>query len=180
DDKGLREQLRASKAQEREYQSEIDRLSGDREKLQAMLHDRRGKLETEAALRKQCETTLATARKALPEPWPAPADAAGRAEGGRWKAEQRKLEGEGPRAKAGQLEQARVEVQSLRRSRAELEGQRDRFPEEARRDPAEVLAEFERSKADAEARQDQLQKAQRDRSILEERRRRRQELLSDQ
>jgi DNA repair exonuclease SbcCD ATPase subunit len=174
--KALAEQILASRQEEVTVQNDLERLQREREALQQALAERNAKLQTEEATRKHCQQALASARKALSPDWQQQAEQVALAELNHLRAEKEDLENRGVEARAEQLRQMQIELESLKQTVADLEKEREQFPAEARRDPAEIEEELQQARASASARLEELHTARTERGHLESRRQQRADL----
>jgi exonuclease SbcC len=174
--KALGEQLKADRSEERSAQAEIDRLRNELTDVGQALTDGRGKIQVEETTRKHCQTAIATSRKVLSAEWQEQADRAALAELSRWRGERDELERNGVEARAKELRDARIEVESLRQTIAELEKEAGQFPVESRREVAETQQDLVAARAAHAAALDQLNAARNERANLEMRARQRQQV----
>ncbi|MFL5341560.1 MAG: AAA family ATPase [Gemmataceae bacterium] len=170
DQKAVAESLRVARQEDRTLQSEIERISEECQRLRESIAEQNGKLGAEEEKRKLCEQAVAGARKALPADWQVQADRVALAEFNRLRSERESLEKAGVEARAEQLKQARIEVETLRQSIADLERERDQFPEEARREPTELQTQFKRARGEVSRCSDELNAARNEKANLQQRR----------
>jgi exonuclease SbcC len=174
--KALAGQILASRQEEQNVQSELERLHREREVLQHALAERQAKLQTEEATRKCCQQALASARKALSPGWQQQADRVALAELNHLRSEKEDLEKNGVEARAEQLRQVQIELESLKQTLIDLESERERIPAEARRDPGEILQQLQEARTAAAARSEELHTARTECGNLESRRQQREQL----
>ena len=155
---------------------EIDRLQQEVAGIDRDLTELVGKLNLEESTRKQSNETIDRARKGLPEPWRQPAVTAGLKEHSVWKEEFEALTAKGIEAKLTQLQAARGGLEPLRAQIAQYAEEVEGFPVEVRRPPEVVKAEFIAAKQELEVTNKELLDAQREKGLLDDYRRQRDEL----
>jgi DNA repair exonuclease SbcCD ATPase subunit len=139
EEKALEKNLAAKRTELKGTEQDTDRLTRDRDAVQAQQVDLDGKIRQQEVTRDHALHTSAQLVRTLPEKWRAEADRLGFTQVADWEGELRKLEADGTDERAKALAQAKVNLDLLQRERETLEAQRDAFPAEARRDPAAVL-----------------------------------------
>jgi exonuclease SbcC len=174
--KSIADELKTLKQLDRAAGTEVEKLATECQQMRESATERNGKLQTESEKQKMSQQAIAGARKALPPDWQAHADRMALAEWNRLRSDKDELEKKGVEARANELRQARIELESLKQTIAGLERERDQFPEEARRDPAVVQAELKQARATLTAKSDDLNSARNERANLEERGQRRKAL----
>ncbi|HLW68934.1 MAG TPA: SMC family ATPase [Gemmataceae bacterium] len=174
--KALAGQLLASREAEKEVQNELDRLHREREAVQQAVAERQGKLQTEEITRRHCQQALISARKALTPDWQQQADHVALAELNHLRAEKEDLEKSDVEARADQLRQVQIELESLKQTVIDLEKEREQFPAEARRQAGAIQVELQQARVSATGRVEELHAARTERNQLESRRQQREQL----
>jgi exonuclease SbcC len=156
--------------------TDIDQQQQKLAGIEGELIDLRGKLELEESTRKQSGETIDRARRGLPDAWQKPIETAGLKEQLVWKEEAESLTAKGTEAKFTQLQAARGGLDSLRAEIKQYEEEEKAFPEEARRQPDDVTKDIAAARKELDARNKDLLDAQRQKGMLDEYRRQREEL----
>ncbi len=168
--------LKAARAEARVVQEELDRLTAERQGVEAELSAIAGCLQAEDVSRKHCRQSLDAALKLIPETWRERAEQAKLAELHQWKSERDALAEHGIEQKARDLQQARAGLESLRQSKAELDRELDAFPAEARQPVAKVVGTLDSARRRGRDCEETLRQTREAKAFLEDRRRRRADL----
>jgi exonuclease SbcC len=175
----LRHSLQAQRDGLREAGEEIDRLGRQREEAQAALTGHDAQVKGQELARQSAEHTMATQLKVLPPAWRPRAEKAGMRDVNELSQEREQLEAAGTDDRGLRLQQARVNLDVLRREQEALEAEEKGYPEEARQDPAAVAALLGRARQDDRLRDDELGHARQQRSLLESYLRQREEIQGE-
>lgn len=155
---------------------EIDRLQRELAGIDQELTRLMGELNLEESTRGHGLESIDRAKRMLPEAWQKPAEAAGLKEQLMWKEEFESLTDRGTESRFTQLQAARGGLESLRAEIVQFEQEVSAFPPEARRSPDEVKAEISAVRKELETRNKELLESQREKCILDDYRRQREEL----
>ena len=165
--------LNALRVEALEVQKELDRLAREREQIQQRLNGLVAGLYTEERARQQYQQTLARADKKLSPSWRALTETAGLAKLYSWTKEHDELIAQRAEERGQELGQARLGMEVLQRDLAMLQAQDDRFPAEARQEPAILQTLVQETRQKQRQCEEQLRAAQQERAMLENYRRQR-------
>jgi DNA repair protein SbcC/Rad50 len=174
--KALQEALAARRHQAEETQTQLDRGSVERERLQKQIADFHTQIARQEQTRQDGQQNLQRARKELPAAWQPKADTLGTADVHSMRSELDLLIENRTEERAGELQQARAGLEYQRLEVADLESQETRIPPEARLTLPEVRQRGLDAKKSFQVRDDELAAARRCKDGLEEKHRQRQEL----
>jgi DNA repair exonuclease SbcCD ATPase subunit len=172
----LASSIKAAREEEQALQQDMDRLGKERANLQQKKADTTSKLSTEDSQRKMCLEEVERIRQKLPADWQKHADTAESRVIYELEGEQGRLVKADTEGRAKQLQQATLQLESLRLSRAEVQAECERFPVEARLRPEEVLSRLELTRTVQTACDRSLQEAQRTRAVLDNQRQQREQV----
>ena len=168
--------LKAARAEARAVQDELDRLTTERQGVEAELAAIGGQLQSEEVSSKHCRQSLDTSLRILPEAWRADAERARLSELHAWQTERDALVERDVEEQARELQQTRAGLESLGRSKAELDQQIETFPAEARRPIAEVQEGLRAARRQTEAAEEAVRQSRHAKALLDDRRQRRADL----
>ncbi|HEV3385795.1 MAG TPA: SMC family ATPase, partial [Gemmata sp.] len=157
-------------------EKEIDRRQRELSGLEQELTKLTGDLNLESATRNHSLEAIDRGKKVLPEAWQQPAESAGLKEQLMWKEEFEALTANGVEAKFNQLQAARSGLDSIRAEIDRQEQEVASFPPESRRSPNDVKAELIAARKELDLRNKELLDAQREKGILDDYQRQREEL----
>ncbi|HXG12760.1 MAG TPA: SMC family ATPase [Gemmataceae bacterium] len=179
EEQALDQSLKARRAEAAEAQKQIDRLTKEREQVQQQIAEVNGRLSTEEATRQHCQQTLNRTLRELPPAWQKEAEHAAMKELFAWQGEKKSLEAKGTDERGRQLQQARAGLETLCQDLAALEKEQDRFPPEARQEPAAVQAALQQARRAQRERDDELVRARQHKAQLESYQQQRQQLQEE-
>jgi DNA repair exonuclease SbcCD ATPase subunit len=142
EDQTLDKNLKALRGRFKEAEQELDRLAKAREEAHAQVVNCEGALKNEELVRKHAQENAAKIQKTLPASWLPLCARAGMRELGDWTRERTDLEQARTEERGRELQQARVNLDVLRQDVEAQEAHQATFPEEARRDPAEIAKQL--------------------------------------
>lgn len=169
----LNSSLKATRAQEKQATADLDKLNRDKNELHQKRTNIGGTLKTEEGSRQLSLEEIERIRQKLPSEWQKHTESAALAEITRWDAERRKLIEADTEGKAKRLHQARIALESLKLSRAEIDAECARFPAEARVSRSDVQRDLQAARAVLTGRETALRDAQRRKDFLEHQRQQR-------
>jgi exonuclease SbcC len=137
-DKQLENSLKTKKQTLKDTDTEIERLTRERDQAQGQVKDLEHKLKDQELIRQHARQSVNSNLKALPVSWQAPAESAGLAELHVWDKERTDLEEAGTDQRVNELEYARRNLDVLRQEKDALEAEQEKYVAEARCDPAQV------------------------------------------
>jgi DNA repair exonuclease SbcCD ATPase subunit len=167
EEQGLDRGLAARRAELAQTHKDIERLSKEREQTQQQLTALQGQQSTQEEARRHCKQALGRALKELSPAWQAEAERAGLADVHAWSRERDELIARQTDERGTRLQQARLGIEVLRQDLAALDTQQEQFPDEARREPAQVQALLQEARQAHRAREDELIEARHEHERLE-------------
>jgi DNA repair exonuclease SbcCD ATPase subunit len=179
EEKALDKSLAAKRTELKGTEQDADRLTRERDAVQAQQVDLDGKIRQHEVVRDHALQTSTQLVRTLPEKWRTEADRLGFTQVADWEGELKKLEAEGTDERGKALAQAKVNLDLLQRERESVEAQRDAFPAAARREPAAVLVLLTDARAADRACDEGLGEARQHRAQLESFQRQRQQTLDE-
>jgi exonuclease SbcC len=168
--------IRAARREIDSTEKKVEQLQRELSSIDQDLTKLSGELNLETSTRNHSSEAIERAKKTLPESWQKPAETAGLKEHLMWKEELETLEAKGVETKYTQLQAAYSGLDSIRAELAQQEQEAASFPPEACRSPDDVKAEIIAARKELELRNRELLDAQRQKSILDDYRRQREEL----
>jgi DNA repair exonuclease SbcCD ATPase subunit len=168
--------IKATKAEIERTEKDVERQQRELGNIDTTLTELTGKLNLEESTRAHSTEAIERAKKTLPTQWQKPVESAGFNEQLRWKEEHESLINRATEARYTQLQAARGGLDSLRAEIRQYQDEADAFPAEARRSPEEIKREIAAARSELEERNKQLLAAQRQKGILDDHRRQRDEL----
>ena len=179
EEQALAGELKAARAEAKMVQDDLDRLADDRQIIEGELSTITANLQAEDVSQKHCRHSLETALTSIPESWRDRAERAKLTELHQWKTERDTLGGQNIEQRARELQQARAALEPLRQAKAALADELYAIPAEARRPVAEVLDALAAARDRGRAADDSARLAREAKALLEDRRRRRDELQAE-
>jgi DNA repair exonuclease SbcCD ATPase subunit len=171
-------ELKAARVEARIVQDELDRLTTERQRIDAELSTIIGHLQTGEVSRKLCRQSLDSALGLLPGSWRERAERAKLAELHQWKSERDALVERSVEKLEKDLRTARAGLESLRESKANLDDDLAAVPAEARRPVAEIEALLAASRKCGREFDESIRRERDAKTLLDDRRRRRADLES--
>jgi hypothetical protein len=132
EEKALAKGLSARRAEVKEIERDLERLTKEREQAQAQLSDADRKVKEQELVQQHARQSIATALKLVPASWHAEAEKVGTSELYVWNKERTELEEAGTDERGQQLQQARVNLDVLEKDTRALEAAQDDYAPEAR------------------------------------------------
>jgi exonuclease SbcC len=152
----LERELKTKRGQVKGTETEIERLTHEREQEQKSLDRITLELKKKELEGQSARQMIAANQKALPASWQSAAESVGATEHHRWDQERANLESAGADQRGKELRQARDNLETLREEVESREAQQQDFAEETRRDPAAVKIELDQAKQTAALRDKEL------------------------
>jgi exonuclease SbcC len=179
EEKALEKGLTARRAEVKEIERDLERLTKERDQTQAQLSDADRKVKEQELVQQHARQSIATALKLVPASWHAEAEKVGTSELYVWNKERTDLEEAGTDERGQQLQQARVNLNVLEKDTQSLEAAQDDFAPEARQDPAAVGALLAAARKAAHDCDEESVAARQERAMLENRRKQREEIEAE-
>jgi DNA repair exonuclease SbcCD ATPase subunit len=176
EEKSLEKGLTAKRAELKETDAEVDRLTKQREETQSNLNKLDAELKNQELVQQHARQASTKAAKALSPSWQATAEKVGTRELFEWTAERDRLIQERTDERGRELHQARVNRDVLREDLAKLDEQAEAFPAEARRNPADLAADLTAARQVDRTSEKELNEARAQRALLESYLRQREEI----
>ncbi len=166
-EKSLFKDIDAKRLQLSEIDKEIEHLHQEREQVRAELARCESKIKEQQLIRDNADRSLANLVKQLPALWQTQANQAGFALIHTLRGEIQQLEAAGTDDRGRDLEQARLQVDTLEHDLRHLEQQEAGFPPEAREDPQAIQARLVEARRADHACDQALSEAQKQLALLE-------------
>jgi DNA repair protein SbcC/Rad50 len=168
--------LKAARTEVLATQVELDRLTAERQGIEAELAAIGGQIQAQELTRKHCRQTVDAAVRLLPESWRADAERVGLSELHAWQTERDALVESNVEQKARELQQTRAGLESLRQNKADLDQQLESFPTDGRRPVLEVQDALRAAHKRGEAAEEAVRQSRHAKVLLDHRRQQRAEL----
>lgn len=179
EDRTLKATMQAQRKEEQRAQQEMEKLAQEKSKLQQREVEIKGRLTTSDSQRRLYEESIEQVRRSLSEVWREKVDEVDLSALNEWGMERDQLVRDRTEARAEQLREARVSLDSLKSQRRDLESEAEKFTEEERVSPETIHRDLTHAKEQQHQASQELQKANQDKSILEERRDQREKLRAE-
>jgi exonuclease SbcC len=179
DEKALEKSLSAKHGHVKEVETEIERLTKDREQCQRQVTGYDTQAKEQDVIQQHAKQVMAKAMKALPASWQPQAEKAGLSDLSVWNTEKSDLEKGQTDQRGKDLQQARLNLDLLEKDRASLEAEQERFPAEAREDPAVIQVRLAEARKTERGCDDELSQARQQRALLDSHRKQRLQIEDD-
>jgi DNA repair exonuclease SbcCD ATPase subunit len=175
-DRALEHGLKAQRASLREADGQVEQLARQREEAQGQLARHDTQVKGHEVVRHNAEHSIAALLKVLPADWRPRAEKAGMKDVNELSQERDELDAAGTDSRGRELEQAKNKLDDLERDQQALETEAEKYPDEARQDPAAVAALLADARRDDRLREDELGAARNQRTLLETYRQQREQI----
>lgn len=175
EDKSLDANLSAARANLKEMDADIDRLTKEREQAQGQVSKIDAQIKEQELVRAHGQQGVARNLKALPAAWQTPGEKVGLADISVWNKERDDLEQGRTDERGRELQHARLNLDVLHQEKETLEARQDAFPAEARQDPQIIAAALTSARQKDRASEEELGQARQQKALLESYRQQRQQ-----
>ena len=176
EEKSFEKSLTAKRLELRELEAEGERLTKERDQMQAATGKCDADLKQQELVRQHAQQTLTRTRASLPQTWQAAAEKVGVSEIFDWSGERDRLEKAHTDDRGRELHQARLNRDVLRQNKDDLDAQAAAFPVEARQEPAGLAEALKTARSKDRSCDQELGQAQQERALLETYRKQREEI----
>ncbi len=169
----------AGREQKGEIERELKRLEGERDTAKSNFGQTEGKIKEQELIRDNGRRGVASLLKVLPPAWHARAETVGMREHHDLKLEQTELEQKCTDDRARELEQARHGLEVMRQEVVQLEVQQEKYPAEARQDPAVIAGLLREARRQDASCEENLGTAKQQLALLESHRKQREQIMAE-
>jgi exonuclease SbcC len=175
-EKALFKNLDATRAEVQRAEKEVDRLTKERDQGQVALGQLDTAMKEQELVQQNSQRNIAAHLRQLPPAWTGKAEKAGLRELHVHQRELEDLEKAGTDERARELGQARVNLDVLRQDQAALEAEQEKFPAEARQEPAAIADLLTEARRVDHFRDQELAEARKQLALLENYRKQREQI----